>query len=162
MNCVTRPLLRGAAAGTAGTTALNVVGYADIALRGRPASTAPETTVRRLAEKLHVKIPGEGQALDNRVVGLASLTGFAVGIAMGTVLSLTRAAGWRPSKATEYAAVTVGALICTNGPLAALGVSDPRTWSAADWVSDIVPHLAYALATTAALERMYAARPAGE
>ncbi|MFI6084085.1 hypothetical protein ACIBBB_24410 [Streptomyces sp. NPDC051217] len=162
MNRVTRPLLYGAASGAAGTTALNVVGYADITLRGRPASTTPEITVRRLAEKLHLRIPGEGPALDNRVVGLASLTGFAVGLAMGTVLSLTRAAGWHPSKGPEYAAATVGALICTNGPLTVLGVSDPRTWSAADWVSDIVPHLAYALVTTAVLERMYATSPVGE
>ena len=159
MNCVTRPLLYGAAAGAAGTTALDAVGYADIALRGRPVSTTPETTVRKLAEKLHVKIPGEGPVLDNRVAGLASLTGFAVGIGMGAVLSLTRAAGWHPSRAAEYAAVTVGALTCTNGPLTLLGVSDPRTWSAADWVSDIVPHLAYALVTTAVLERLYATGP---
>jgi len=32
---------RGAVAGAAGTTALNAVGYADMALRGRPASSVP-------------------------------------------------------------------------------------------------------------------------
>jgi hypothetical protein len=26
-----------------------------------------------------------------------------------------------------------------------LGVTDPRTWSATDWVSDLVPHLVYGL-----------------
>jgi hypothetical protein len=35
-------LLSGAAAGAAGTTALNVITYLDIALRGRPTSTTPE------------------------------------------------------------------------------------------------------------------------
>jgi hypothetical protein len=31
--------------------------------------------------------------------------------------------------------------------MAVLGVSDPRTWSAADWISDVVPHLAYGVVT---------------
>lgn len=155
MNCVTRPLLYGVAAGAAGSTALNAVGYADIALRGRPVSTPPEVTVRKLAEKLHVKIPGQGPTLDNRVVGLAALTGIAVGVGMGAVLSLARTAGWHPSNAPEYAIATVGALICTNAPITALGLTDPRTWSASDWASDIAPHLAYALVTTAVFERMY-------
>ena len=37
----------------------------------------------------------------------------------------------------------------SDGPLMALGVSDPRTWSAADWASDAAPHLAYGLVTAA-------------
>ena len=39
------PILRGAAAGAAGTTALNVVTYLDMAIRGRPASDTPERSV---------------------------------------------------------------------------------------------------------------------
>jgi len=31
--------------------------------------------------------------------------------------------------------------------MAALGVSDPRSWGATDWASDVVPHLAYGLVT---------------
>jgi hypothetical protein len=37
-----------------------------------------------------------------------------------------------------------------------LGITDPRTWSRTDWVSDVVPHLAYGFAThstLAALDR---------
>jgi len=30
--------------------------------------------------------------------------------------------------------------------MAALGVTDPRRWDAADWLSDLVPHLAYGFA----------------
>ena len=33
-----------------------------------------------------------------------------------------------------------------------LGVTDPRTWSAADWVSDVVPHLAYAWVVQATMD----------
>ena len=38
--------LLGAAAGAAGTTALNFLTYVDMAVRGRPASSTPEKTVR--------------------------------------------------------------------------------------------------------------------
>jgi hypothetical protein len=33
-----------------------------------------------------------------------------------------------------------------------LGVTDPRTWSAADWLADVVPHAMYALAATATFD----------
>jgi hypothetical protein len=36
--------------------------------------------------------------------------------------------------------------------MAALGVSDPTTWSATDWISDVVPHLVYGLVTAAVIE----------
>ncbi|MFC5958246.1 hypothetical protein ACFP51_28460 [Streptomyces pratens] len=161
MRCVIRPLLYGTAAGAAGTTALNVVSYADMALRARPASATPEVTLRKLAAKLHVRIPGDGPALDNRVAGLAPLTGIASGLGMGALLSLVRGADRHPSKALEYAVAAVGAMIGTNGPMTALGVTDPRTWSTSDWVSDIVPHLAYAAVTVAVLDRLYATPSGG-
>jgi hypothetical protein len=31
--------------------------------------------------------------------------------------------------------------------MAARGVSDPRSWGAADWLADVVPHVAYGLVT---------------
>ena len=33
-----------------------------------------------------------------------------------------------------------------------LGITDPRTWSATDWLSDVVPHLAYATVVKATME----------
>ena len=63
-------VLRGAAAGAAGTTALNAVTYLDMAGRGRGASSTPELTVEKLAEKAHVAIPGDEETRQNRVQGL--------------------------------------------------------------------------------------------
>jgi uncharacterized membrane protein len=40
-------------------------------------------------------------------------------------------------------------MAATDVPVAALGVSDPRGWSAADWAADAVPHLAYGAAVQA-------------
>jgi hypothetical protein len=32
-----------------------------------------------------------------------------------------------------------------------LGITDPRTWSRADWISDLAPHLAYGAITAGVL-----------
>ena len=48
-------------------------------------------------------------------------------------------------------------MLASDVPLAALGVSDPRRWSAADWVSDAVPHLVYGVTTHATLAAASAA-----
>jgi hypothetical protein len=49
---------------------------------------------------------------------------------------------------------TLGALIGSNGPMTALGVTDPRTWPVSSWVTDLVPHVAYGLVTAAVLDRL--------
>lgn len=146
--------LLGAAAGAAGTTALNAVTYLDMAVRGRPTSSTPEQTVEALSSVTHVPIPGEGETRDNRVAGLGPMTGLMAGVGMGSALGLSRAAGWRPGLAAASAAATAGALLGTNGPMTALRVTDPRTWPLSSWVADVVPHLAYGLVTAAVLERL--------
>lgn len=145
-------VVAGAAAGAAGTTALNAVTYLDMAVRGRPTSSTPEDTLEKLAEKAHVAIPGHGDTRANRVAGLAPLTGLGAGLGIGAMLGLLRSAGFRPRSAIAVAAATFGALIGTNGPMTVLGVTDPRTWAASDWVSDIVPHVAYGIVTARVLE----------
>ena len=143
--------LRGAAAGAAGTTVLNTVTYLDMVLRGRGVSSTPEKTVEVLADKAHVPIPGEGETRDNRVAGLGPLTGIAAGVGVGVLAGLGRAAGFRPRPLVGGLVATLAALVGTNGPMTVLGITDPRTWSTVDWVSDVVPHLAYGLATHATL-----------
>jgi hypothetical protein len=32
------------------------------------------------------------------------------------------------------------------------GVTDPRSWSASEWLADVLPHAAYALAAAGVLE----------
>lgn len=144
--------LRGAAAGAAGSTALDTVGYLDMVMRARPASSTPEVTVERMADRLGVSVPGTAEQRENRVAGLGPLTGYVAGIGLGALLGLARSAGWRPATLVCGAAATVGALIGTNGPMTVLGVTDPRTWAPQDWVADVVPHLAYAAVTVAMIE----------
>jgi hypothetical protein len=136
-------VLRGAAAGAAGTTALNAVTYLDMVGRGRGTSSTPEQTVEALAEKAHVRIPGDEEKRSNRVQGLGPLTGLVAGIGVGVLTGLVRATGFRTQPLVGTALTTVGVLIASNGPMTVLGITDPRTWSRTDWVSDVVPHLAY-------------------
>ncbi|MBQ0826414.1 hypothetical protein [Streptomyces tagetis] len=141
-----RSFLRGCAAGAAGTTALNTLTYADMALRGRAASGVPETVVDTLTERAGHPLPyTEGR--DNRLSGLGALSGIAVGTGTGVVVSLLRRAGVRMPLWLGAAVTGALAMAATDTPIARLGVGDPRSWSPADWVSDVLPHLAYGVVT---------------
>lgn len=143
-------VLRGAAAGAAGTTALNAATYLDMAVRGRPTSSTPEQVVERLTGAVGVRVPGDEQHHDARVSGLGALSGIGVGVGVGAAYGALRGAGWSPSLPAAGAALTLGALLGSNGPMTVLGITDPRTWSRADWLSDMLPHLAYGAVAAAA------------
>lgn len=153
MTHLLRGLLRGAVAGAAGTAALDAATYLDMAVRGRGASSTPQETVETLAAKVHVDIPGDEETEPHRVSGIASLLGILTGVATGAAVGMLYAER-RPPLALSALLVGVGAMAGSNGGMAALGISDPRTWSAGDWISDIVPHAAYGLVTACALELM--------
>jgi len=138
-----RRVLMGLAAGAAGTTALNAVTYLDMAVRARPSSSTPQQMVEKGAEALGVEVPGEGEARENRLAGLGPMAGIVTGLGVGLVYGMLDAVRLRPPR-------TLGALLAGGGamagsvlPIAATGVSDPKSWDAQSWASDIVPHLAY-------------------
>ena len=151
MTNAVRGLLIGAAAGAAGTTALNATTYVDMVLRARPASSTPETSVEKLADAAGVTVPGDEDARANRIAGLGPLLGIATGVGVGAVIGLARAAGLRPSAALGTLLTTGIVLVASNAPMTALKITDPRTWSVSDWVSDVLPHLAYGAVTHATL-----------
>lgn len=135
--------MRGAAAGAAASTALNAVTYLDMAVRGRGSSSTPEKTVETLAEKVHLTVPGDEETRQNRLQGLGPMTGLVAGVGVGVLTGLVRAAGFRSQWLVGTLLTTAGVLVAANGPMTVLGVTDPRTWSATDWASDVVPHLVY-------------------
>jgi len=146
--------MAGIAAGAAGTTALNGITYLDMTARARPPSKTPEATVEAVAEKAGVTIPGVGPEKENRIAGLAPLSGLAVGLAVGAGLGLARGLGWRRGVVATGFWAAMGAVVAGNAPMTALGVTDPRTWAAEDWVADIVPHVAYGVVTAAVLNAL--------
>ena len=144
--------LRGAAAGAAATTALNTVTYLDMAVRGRPSSSTPGDTVEKLASAAHIEIPGDEAKRSNRLQGLGALTGLVAGIGVGVGAGLARAAGLRSRPLVGTALTGFGAMAAANGPMVVLGVTDPRSWSAVDWISDVVPHLVYGAVLTLTMD----------
>jgi len=138
--------LRGLAAGAAGTTALNAATYADMAIRGRSASSMPETAVEKLAGQTGYSIPGEGEERQNRLSGLGALSGIATGATAGVAASMLGPVVRRLP--LPVAAVLVGGLAMAGSdvPMTQLGLTDPKSWTSADWLSDALPHLAFGAA----------------
>ncbi len=158
MGSVGSVLVRGAIAGAAGTTALNAVTFADMALRGRPASTTPQDTVDRGLALLGTELPGDRDEKEARSIALGSLLGVAAGTAVGVAVAALRASGWPTGRTATAATTWMLVMIAGNGPMTALGVTDPRTWAATDWAADVMPHAAYAVAASAALRGLLPTR----
>ncbi|MEX0427147.1 hypothetical protein AB3X52_05900 [Nocardioides sp. DS6] len=153
MSRIAGNLARGALAGAAGTTALNAVTYLDMVARGRGTSNTPEQTVEALADHAGATVPGDEETRQNRVAGLGPMLGIASGVVTGALLALAYD-GRRPPLVVGAVLASVGAMVGTDAPMAVLGVTDPRSWSAGDWVLDAIPHAAYGLATAATLRLM--------
>ena len=145
-------VMAGLIAGAAGTTALNVVTYADMVLRGRPASETPAKLAGILAGKAGADLSGGDhgksgkEVAQSRQEGLGSLLGYVTGTGVGSLLAPALDKMPRP-----LLGITLGlaAMAASDLPIAAFGVSDPKEWSATDWVSDLIPHLVYGFVTAA-------------
>lgn len=110
--------------------------------------------VEQLARKAGTQIPGQGDDHDNHLAGLGPLAGIMTGTVIGVAAAFAR-----PTLAripAPLAAVALGALAMAgaDGPLVALGLTKPHDWPAADWASDLVPHLGYGAATYATLNAL--------
>lgn len=146
-----RTVIRGLIAGAAGTSALNIATYLDMATRTRPASTTPERSVQRLADLTGVGL-GEGEQAENRRAGLGPLLGYATGLGAAVCYGLL-ARRRLPGPAAALA-LTALAMAGSAVPMTLLGVTDPRRWTTADWAADLVPHLAYGTVAAAVYDRL--------
>ncbi|TDC69567.1 hypothetical protein E1200_08035 [Actinomadura sp. GC306] len=146
-------LTKAVIAGAAGTTALNATTYLDMAVRARGGSSTPEDTVQKLADEVNISL-GEEDEAENRKQGLGALMGYGTGI--GAALCYAALASRRGGTSWPVGVLTLGtfALLGSNVPMTALGITDPRAWSVSSWVSDIVPHMIYGAAAYAAWEQM--------
>ena len=154
--------LAGIAAGAAGTAALNAVGFLDMAVRARPASSTPSDTVRETEWLLDVHLPEEyrdSAEAANRRAALGALLGIASGLGVGALYGLVAPRVDRAPVIVLGVGAGLLANVGTTGPMVALGVTDPRSWPPSSWLADLVPHLAYGL-TTAATWHLMRPRPA--
>ncbi|SFO56258.1 hypothetical protein SAMN05216207_108910 [Pseudonocardia ammonioxydans] len=149
--------IAGVAAGAAGTTALNATTYLDMAVLARPASTTPEQTVGRLEDAVPSALSQDGPnslAADNRRSGLGALLGIAAGLGTGMAYGLIAPRLARLPLWARGAGAGLAANVASTAPMTALGVTDPRRWPGNSWIRDLVPHVAFGVATAAVFRRL--------
>jgi hypothetical protein len=146
-------MIAGLLAGAAGTTALNAVTYADMALRGRPGSEVQERLVDKITGRAGPAL-ADDETTSNRRQGLAALLGFGVGLGVGAAYGLAGGPRTRKGVTAGALALTGAALVGSDGPATALGLTDPREWPPEAWLSDLVPHLAYGVVTAVTYDRL--------
>lgn len=147
-------VLAGVAAGAAGTLALDIATYADMTLRGRASSEVPAEVAAELAQRVGISLAdgtgdGASEKAQHRKSGLGALMGYGVGLGLATVYGLLHPHLSWPGRLAAGAALGLAAMAAADVPATVLGKTNPRTWGAAGWASDIAPHLAYGLVTVA-------------
>lgn len=152
-----RHVLKGLLAGAAGTIALDIATYADMALRGRSSSNAPSKMVSTIATRVHLPLSPQGvgiedQTAQNRESGLGALIGYVNGLGTGVIYGLLRSQRKEIPLPLTGTLVGLAAMAASDVPLVLLNVSDPKTWGASGWLSDLVPHLIYGFVTAATYE----------
>lgn len=158
---MTARLFWGAVSGATGTTVLNVVGYGDMLVRGRSASSVPAKMAGILADRLGIaprRSNNEEPSAQNRREAAGALLGYATGVGVGVGYGAVRARVDSVPRAGASLLLGLTAMATSDLSMALLGVSDPRTWSAADWLSDLIPHLSYGLAAAATFDACSSAR----
>jgi len=143
-------------AGAAGIVVLDGVTYFDELVRARPPSELPMTVVQKLAQNLGISAlaSDEGDAPKNRRSGAGPLTGYAVGLGAAVVHGMIRpATRWLP---WPIAGILLGGatLVASEGTATALGATDWRTWTPAEWLSDIIPRTLYGLTVAYVCDRL--------
>ena len=164
-------IIAGAIAGAAGVVALNAAGYLDMLVRGRPASDMPARVAGKLADEMGVpldfdtddELEVEGAEADeaddvepdapaNRREAIGALLGMANGIGIGVAYGIVRLILPRPPAWLAGTALGAAAMAASDYPPTRLGLTEPRYWSATDWASDVLPHMAFGIVTAVAFE----------
>jgi len=142
-----RHIVVGAIAGAAATSALNIATYTDIAVRGRGESDVPSKMVKNIAEAAGLgALASDDETTQHRRSGIGALMGYADGLGVGAVYGVLRPALRGVPVLLAAVAAGAAAMALSDIAIAQSGASDSRTWAAADWAADAIPHLVYGLA----------------
>lgn len=149
-------LALGATAGAAGTMALDIVSYLDVVSRGRTPSDMPAKTAQAVAALIgfpHEPAETQSEEDKNRWSAVGALMGYAVGIGVGTFYGAVRPYVQSIPLPIRAIAVGAAAMAASDMPMVRLHLTDPTKWGTADWLSDIIPHLAYGIVTAVVCEQ---------
>jgi len=147
-------LVWGATAGAVGTTVLNAVTYGDMLLRGRPSSGVPAEAAGKLADTVGftpLSAGNDAEDASHRREAAGALLGYVTGVGIGTAYVVGRGCAGASNPVRTGVLLGLAAMVASDAPIALTGASDPRSWTRANWLADLIPHLAYGLATAATL-----------
>ncbi len=147
-------MMCGLASGAAGSAALNIATYLDIAIRGRAPSSVPSKDVERLASEAGVELGSDEQTAEHRKSGLGALMGYASGLTVAAAYAMLRPLARDLPLPLAAPLVGAAAMAATDTASTMLGTADPRKWSTKSWAVDIVPHLAYGATTVLTYEAL--------
>lgn len=148
-------MIKGALAGLAGVTALNIVSYLDMIQTGRPASKIPAQTVEKLADMAGIDIGSELAVKKKaaRLQALGALSGIATGVLVGSFVGASSMLHSQNIFKTASQATVLAALLGEGIPVY-LGLTDPKEWTDKEWRSAAYPHLAYGVVTALVLKKL--------
>ena len=155
-----RGIVRGMAAGAIGTLTLNVITYADMAIRGRPSSDAPAKLAGILVDKLGLDLSGgtsgddAKEQIQHRQSGLGALLGYATGLGVGSLYGALRASAGPTAKPKASLVLGLVAMAASDVPLTIAGLTDPTRWTRAEWLADLIPHLGYGFMVAAVYDAL--------
>jgi hypothetical protein len=136
--------------------ALNVATYADMAIRGRPASDTPAQVAGKLAEDVGLDLTGgmlnDAAKAQQRRSGIGALMGYATGLGVGTVYGLIRPSLGRGSVPVAGLVIGLVAMVASDVPAVTTGATNPAKWGVSGWIADLVPHLVYGVVTALVYE----------
>lgn len=158
-----RRTLRGIAAGATGTAALNIATYVDMAARGRASSEVPAKVAGALTQSVGMPLEAEANGSEHvsqneqakaqhRLSGLGALMGYATGLGIGALYGLARPILVKLPLPLAGLALGAAAMASSDVPATITGATNPKTWGAAGWASDIIPHAIYGLVTVLTYE----------
>lgn len=124
-------IVTGAIAGAVGEIALNIVSYADMAIRARPASRMPATVAKRLAEAVNLDLAEPGERTNkaaHREQAIGALLGYGMAIAASIAYALARRAGLRLPVPLAGIAIGGAAMSTSDSVASAVRATEPKSW----------------------------------
>jgi hypothetical protein len=134
---------------------VNVITYADMFVRARPASQMPGKAAERIAAIVGVEFakPGERtEKLEVRRDSAGALLGYSIAIGFAVAYAALRRLGVRLPVPVGGVLLGGAAMAASDSIATGIGVTDPRAWGVGGWTIDAVSHAAFGVAAAATLE----------
>jgi len=150
------PALRGVIAGAAGTVALNLCAYLDMAITCRAPSDVPAAAARAIARRLGFEpAPPDDAEKRARWEGFGEALGLMHGVVQGLAYGIVRANFLpRAEQRTGALCLALESFVLGESAATALGATDPRRWGFAGFVRGLALRLAFGAVTAATFDAL--------